>query len=58
MYRCVFTHNEIEYDNLLFSSAEKAMDFAYEQLEENAVILNENDTIVYVMINFECFTIH
>lgn len=58
MYRCVFPHSEIEYDNLFFNDIDEVKNYALNQLEDSAAILNSNGTVVYIMYNFEWYTIH
>lgn len=58
MYRCVFPHSEIEYDNLFFNDIDEVKNYALNQLEDSAAILNSNDTVVYIMYDFEWYTIH
>ena len=58
MYRCVFPHSEVEYDNLFFNDIDEVKNYALNQLEDSAAILNSNDTVVYIMYNFEWYTIH
>jgi len=58
MYRCVFPHSEIEYDNLFFNDIDEVKNYALNQLEDSAAILNSNGTVVYIMYDFEWYTIH
>lgn len=58
MYRCVFPHSEVEYDNLFFNDIDEVKNYALNQLEDSAAILNSNGTVVYIMYDFEWYTIH
>lgn len=58
MFRCVFPDSKEDYDIIFFDDIDEAMNYAYDQLEEVAVILNKNDVITHIMKDFIWITIH